>query len=90
MPQLWNVLLGEMSVVGPRPFMLSQKSIYPGQSYYALRPGITGNWQVSDRNETSFADRARFDAEYLQNMSFATDMIIVLKTVPAVIGGTGH
>ena len=90
LPQLWNVLLGEMSVVGPRPIMPSQTSIYPGRSYYLLRPGITGNWQVFGRNETNFADRARYDAEYLQNMSLATDMIIMLKTVPVVIGGSGH
>ena len=90
LPQLWNVLLGEMSVVGPRPIMPSQTSIYPGRSYYLLRPGITGNWQVFGRNETNFGDRARYDAEYLQNMSLATDMVIVLNTVPAVIGGTGY
>ena len=90
LPQLWNVFLNDMSIVGPRPIMLSQRGIYPGRSYHALRPGITGNWQVSGRNETSFVDRARFDAQYLKDQSFVTDLMIVLKTVPAVIGGTGH
>lgn len=89
-PQLWNVVMGEMSLVGPRPIMLSQKSIYPGQSYYALRPGLTGNWQVSARNESTFADRARFDEDYLKTMSLRTDLSILMKTVPAVVGGTGH
>lgn len=90
LPQLWNVLVGEMSIVGPRPMMLSQMSLYPGQSYYALRPGITGNWQVSARNESTFADRARFDQDYLETLSLGSDLAILLKTVPAVVGGTGH
>ena len=61
LPQLWNVFRGEMSIVGPRPMMTSQQSLYPGRAYYALRPGITGLWQVSDRNRSSFAARASFD-----------------------------
>lgn len=90
LPQLWNVVLGDMSLVGPRPIMVSQKAIYPGKSYYAVRPGVTGNWQVSARNATSFADRASFDQDYVENLSFGTDVAILLRTVPAVMAGTGH
>ncbi len=90
LPQLWNVLLGSMSLVGPRPMMIEQGPLYPGTSYYALRPGVTGNWQVSQRNNSTFEDRAIFDADYRQEMSFLTDMGIILKTVPAVLKSTGH
>ena len=90
LPQLWNVVLGDMSLVGPRPIMVSQKSMYPGQGYYALRPGVTGNWQVSARNATSFADRARFDQTYLETLSLRTDLAILIKTIPTVVSGTGQ
>ncbi len=89
LPQLWNVLRGEMSLVGPRPMMPDQQAIYPGTAYYALRPGITGFWQTSVRNESSFADRARFDASYLRELSFVTDFGVLLRTVRVVICGTG-
>jgi len=89
LPQLWNVLLGEMSLVGPRPMMPCQRSMYPGTAYYALRPGITGSWQVSARNESSFAQRAQFDTSYNRNLSFSTDLNILLRTVRVVIKGTG-
>lgn len=90
LPQLWNVLSGDMSLVGPRPIMLEQREIYPGKAYYRLRPGITGNWQVSGRNQTSFQDRAKFDADYLRHLSLKSDVVILLKTIPAVVRGTGH
>ena len=70
LPQLWNVLQGEMSLVGPRPMMCSQKSLYPGQEYYLMRPGVTGFWQVSARNQTSFRERAEFDRAYYAAISF--------------------
>lgn len=90
LPQLWNVLRGDMSLVGPRPMMPDQASLYPGTAYYALRPGITGSWQVSARNESSFADRARFDTDYERRVSAATDLAILLATVRVVLRGTGH
>lgn len=90
LPQLWNVLCGQMSIVGPRPMMVDQQALYPGRAYYALRPGITGAWQVSDRNEGSFAGRARYDAEYLSDLSFATDLSILIRTVSVVVRGTGY
>ena len=89
LPQFWNVLRGEMSMVGPRPMMPCQKEIYPGSAYYSLRPGITGFWQTSVRNESSFAERAHFDADYLRALSLGTDLRVLLKTVRVVVHGTG-
>jgi lipopolysaccharide/colanic/teichoic acid biosynthesis glycosyltransferase len=90
LPQLWNVLIGDMSLVGPRPIMVDQKAIYPSSAYYDLRPGITGPWQVSSRNESSFAERAQFDAGYLNELSFASDARIMMKTVGVVLAANGH
>lgn len=90
LPQLWNVAKGDMSLVGPRPMMTCQKDLYPGRDYYDLRPGITGPWQVSARNESSFADRARFDTEYRNSLSFRGDIGLLLATVRVVLRGTGH
>ncbi|NCQ24035.1 MAG: sugar transferase [Rhodobacteraceae bacterium CG17_big_fil_post_rev_8_21_14_2_50_63_15] len=89
LPQLWNVFRGDMSIVGPRPMLPSQRAIYPGTAYYAMRPGITGYWQVSARNDSSFADRARFDASYLREMSLITDLKVMICTVRVVLTGTG-
>ena len=89
LPQLWNVLTGDMSIVGPRPMMVEQQDIYPGKAYYALRPGITGAWQVSDRNACSFAGRARFDTEYNSQVSLALDLDIILRTAGVVMKCTG-
>ena len=89
LPQLWNVLRGDMSLVGPRPMMVDQQSIYPGSAYYALRPGITGFWQISVRNESSFGARASFDADYLGKVSFVTDLKVLFRTVAVVVKGTG-
>jgi lipopolysaccharide/colanic/teichoic acid biosynthesis glycosyltransferase len=90
LPQLWNVLKGDMSLVGPRPMMPEQRALYPGQAYYQLRPGITGLWQISDRNDTTFSGRAAFDDVYETALSFSTDLRILLATVRVVIRGTGY
>jgi lipopolysaccharide/colanic/teichoic acid biosynthesis glycosyltransferase len=90
LPQLLNVLTGDMSLVGPRPIMCSQRAIYPGTEYYAMRPGITGYWQISERNETSFRQRASYDADYFADLSFKTDLAIVVKTFGVVVKATGH
>ncbi len=90
LPQLWNVVRGEMSLVGPRPMMISQRALYPGTAYYSLRPGITGFWQVSERNDCEFAQRARFDAEYDSRVSFAVDLSILIRTVQVVCRATGY
>lgn len=90
LPQLFNVLMGDMSLVGPRPMMVSQRSIYPGTAYFAMRPGITGIWQTSARNEASFSERAIFDARYFRELSFGTDLRLICRTFRVVLKGTGH
>lgn len=90
LPQLWNVLSGDMSLVGPRPMMPEQRVLYPGRAYFRLRPGITGAWQVSERNESSFAGRARFDTDYAANVSLFTDLKLLLATVRVVVRATGY
>ena len=89
LPQLWNVLRGEMSLVGPRPMMVDQRPLYPGEAYYLLRPGITGHWQTAGRNDTTFAARADYDAHYEAALSFSTDLKILWRTVSVVAKGTG-
>lgn len=89
LPQFWNVLVGDMSIVGPRPMMVGQEALYPGQSYYSLKPGVTGPWQVSDRNDTSFSDRARYDESYLSSVSPVTDIKLIAATLRTVVHGSG-
>ena len=90
LPQLLNVLNGTMSLVGPRPMMVDQRVMYYGQSYYRLRPGITGLWQISARNESEFVARVRYDEEYHRDLSGWLDMKILLRTVVVVLRGTGY
>ena len=90
LPQLWNVLKGDMSLVGPRPMLPNQQPLYPGSAYYRLRPGITGMWQVSSRNNSEFVERAAFDQEYERRLSFVTDLRLLLATLVVVLRGTGH
>ena len=90
LPQLLNVLVGDMSLVGPRPIMLEQEALYPGEAYFQLRPGLTGPWQISDRNETRFAERASFDSQYLSTFSLSDDVAILLRTINVVLRGTGY
>ena len=89
LPQLFNVLVGDMSLVGPRPMMPSQQSLYPGRSYYNLRPGMTGSWQVSKRNLSMFAERAHYDDSYDMTLTMWTDVKILAKTAAVVVRGTG-
>jgi len=90
LPQLLNVLNGTMSLVGPRPMMVDQRVMYYGQSYYRLRPGITGLWQISARNESEFVARVRYDEEYHRDLSGWLDMKILVRTVVVVLRGTGY
>lgn len=90
LPQFLNVAMGDMSLVGPRPIMLNQESLYPGTSYFALRPGITGLWQISERNHTSFSDRAMYDNLYDTSLSLGLDLTILLRTIRAVLKCTGY
>jgi exopolysaccharide production protein ExoY len=89
LPQLWNVLIGDMSLVGPRPMMPEQRILYPGTAYFEFRPGITGLWQISERNNCTFAGRASYDNRYAQAVSIGTDFRILLQTVSVVFRGTG-
>ena len=89
LPQLWNVVIGDMSLVGPRPMMLDQRQMYPGVAYFDMRPGVTGYWQISDRNKSSFADRASFDALYYNDMSLGTDLKVLGQTIGVVLRATG-
>ena len=90
LPQLWNVLRGDMSLVGPRPMMVDQQPLYPGQAYYRMRPGLTGLWQISQRNESSFRARAGFDDEYERSITFLGDVRIILATIRVVLNATGR
>jgi lipopolysaccharide/colanic/teichoic acid biosynthesis glycosyltransferase len=90
LPQLFNVIKGEMSLVGPRPMLPEQQEMYPGTAYYDLLPGITGPWQVSARNETTFAARAYFDTRYARTLSFVEDLRMLASTVRVVTRATGH
>jgi lipopolysaccharide/colanic/teichoic acid biosynthesis glycosyltransferase len=90
LPQLWNILCGEMSFVGPRPFTPDQTHLYQGGAYYLMKPGLTGYWQVGRRNDASFSERAVDDARYAREMSLATDLRVMLKTVKVVLAGTGY
>lgn len=89
LPQLWNVVRGDMSLVGPRPMLLEQRTQYPGTAYFQMRPGLTGLWQISVRNGCSFAERAIHDTRYFGMMSFGTDLWILSRTPLVVFQGTG-
>lgn len=89
LPQLWNVLRGDMSIVGPRPMMENQRTLYPGTGYYMVRPGLTGYWQVTERNHSSFVERATYDDQYEAELSLPNDARVLVKTVSAVLKGTG-
>jgi len=87
LPQLWNVLLGDMSLVGPRPIVESERKLY-GRNlvYYDLFcPGITGLWQVSGRSDIDYDKRVLLDREYASRWSCLLDFAILLRTIPAVV-----
>ncbi|MFT6073153.1 MAG: lipopolysaccharide/colanic/teichoic acid biosynthesis glycosyltransferase [Yoonia sp.] len=89
LPQLLNVLTGSMSLVGPRPMMLDQKEQYTGTAYYRQRPGMTGLWQISDRNSSKFVDRVQFDEIYSRKLSLNVDIYVILRTVVVMLRRTG-
>jgi lipopolysaccharide/colanic/teichoic acid biosynthesis glycosyltransferase len=91
LPQLWNVLRGEMSLVGPRPVVKEELLRY-GRSvvvYYAAKPGLTGLWQVSGRNELDYRRRVAIDVYYVRNRNLLLDVYILLKTTKVVLAGKG-
>ena len=87
LPQLVNVLRGEMSIVGPRPIVFDEIPMYGDDIdfYFSARPGLTGAWQVNGRSNQSYTRRVRLDRGYIENWSFWTDLRIVVKTIPVVI-----
>ncbi len=91
LPQLWNVLKGEMSLVGPRPFIPDDSARIEGwaERRYGVRPGITGLWQVSGRNELTFEEMCRLDGLYVASWSVGLDLRILLGTLRAVVRRTG-
>ncbi|HEV2674589.1 MAG TPA: exopolysaccharide biosynthesis polyprenyl glycosylphosphotransferase [Aliidongia sp.] len=91
LPQLLNVLRGEMSFVGPRPIVEAEIERYREDIdlYYLVRPGITGLWQISGRNDVTYDERVAFDARYVLNWSLKFDLLIMLKTLPAVLRKSG-
>jgi len=90
LPQLWNVMTGEMSLIGPRPMMPEQLPLYGDPYHYnILRPGITGLWQVSARNESHFSFRNEVDAAYNTSLSLSGDIAIIFKTVGVMLRRTG-
>jgi len=91
LPQLWNVLCGEMSLVGPRPPIPYEVEHYPPHWFdrFAVKPGITGLWQVSGRSEVALEDMVRLDVEYAHRRSLRFNLWILLRTLPAVLGAKG-
>ncbi|GHU95724.1 undecaprenyl-phosphate galactose phosphotransferase WbaP [Deltaproteobacteria bacterium] len=91
LPQVINVLAGTMSLVGPRPIVAEEKSKYNDvyKEYCRVRPGITGLWQISGRNDTTYAERVAFDHYYICNWSVWMDLWILGKTVPVALSGYG-
>lgn len=87
LPQLWNVIKGELSLVGPRPYMTNQYKEMGSFSskILSIRPGLTGLWQTSGRSQKTFKERVFLDATYVDKRSFLYDLLLILKTVPIVI-----
>jgi lipopolysaccharide/colanic/teichoic acid biosynthesis glycosyltransferase len=91
LPQLLNVLRGEMALVGPRPVIPYEVEMYP-EDYlrrFDVKPGLTGLWQVSGRNERTYEEMVRFDLEYARDASLLLDLRILVRTVPVVLGRVG-
>ena len=87
LPQIFNVLRGEMSLVGPRPVIQEELDKYYGEAaklYCSIKPGITGLWQVSGRSDLSYAERVALDSTYIKHRSFWGDVVILWKTIGVV------
>ncbi len=91
LPQLFNVLCGDMSLVGPRPALPKEVALYSLEQRKRLHvlPGITCIWQVSGRSEIPFTGQVQLDLEYIKSTSFCNDIAILLRTIPAVLAGKG-
>jgi lipopolysaccharide/colanic/teichoic acid biosynthesis glycosyltransferase len=91
LPQFWNVFVGDMSIVGPRPQIPPEVATYEDWHYkrLAVSPGLTGLWQVSGRSELSFDEMVIYDIYYIENWSLGLDFRVLLRTIPAVLHGRG-
>ncbi len=91
LPQLWNVLMGQMSLVGPRPIVAAEVEKYGDcfDCYCRVKPGLTGLWQVSGRSELSYDARVALDCEYVEHWSLTKDCVILLKTFASVVNQDG-
>jgi exopolysaccharide biosynthesis polyprenyl glycosylphosphotransferase len=91
LPQLVNVLLGSMSLVGPRPALPAEVEVYPDDVYRRLvvRPGLTGLWQVSGRSDLPWEEAVRLDLRYVENWTLWLDVVIIMRTLKAVLHGRG-
>jgi exopolysaccharide production protein ExoY len=92
LPQFWNVLLGDLSVVGPRPVVQAEIIKHFREKAHVVlrvRPGLTGLWQVSGRSDTTYEKRISLDEKYIQEQTFLLDVKIILKTIPAMISAKG-
>jgi lipopolysaccharide/colanic/teichoic acid biosynthesis glycosyltransferase len=91
LPQLWNVLRGEMSLVGPRPPIRYEVDAYPARAFrrFAVRPGVTGLWQVRGRSLVTFQKMIDLDIEYVEQRSLLLNLKIILLTIPTVLHGKG-
>ncbi len=90
LPQLWNVLTGDMSLIGPRPMLPEQVAIYKGPIYWGMRPGLSGLWQISERNDRAFDYRTEMDRIYARQVTLREDLSIMLRTVVVMIRRTGY
>jgi lipopolysaccharide/colanic/teichoic acid biosynthesis glycosyltransferase len=92
LPQLLNVLRGDMSLVGPRPVLQFEVALFPewAASRFLVKPGLTGLWQVSGRSKLTMLQGLQFDLEYVARRNFRLDLIILLRTIPAVVGGSAR
>ncbi len=92
MPQFWNVLKGDLSVVGPRPYLIEEVMYHLGlrkEKILSVRPGITGLWQTSGRNLLTFEERISLEATYIDLRCFSLDLFLVCKTIPLIIRAKG-
>ncbi len=88
LPQFWNVLKGDLSIVGPRPITDEEAKLFlekKGEKMFSIRPGLTGLWQTSGRNNLSYKERLELEEKYIDTRSFGLDLLLIIKTVPLMI-----
>ncbi len=91
LPQLFNILIGDMSLVGPRPIVEEELAAYGSRAglFLSVRPGLTGLWQVNGRSDVTTEERVALDMKYIQTRTFTGDLMLIAKTVPAVLSQRG-